>query len=110
MPLEAPDAVPVRGMNGDIAVLGGTGFVGRSLIERWPIGQRFQLRVLIHRSRPHWLEACGVELKSFDLEMEEGFAQALSGCAVLINLLRPQGDGWLKNLMQRLLPTLTQAG
>ncbi|MGP0088924.1 MAG: NAD-dependent epimerase/dehydratase family protein [Xanthobacteraceae bacterium] len=110
MPLEAPDAVPVRGTNGHIAILGGTGFVGRALIERWPIGQRLQLRVLIHRSRPHWLEACGVEAKPFDVETGKGLAQALSGCGVLINLLRPRGDGWLKKVMERLMPTFAQVG
>src|ERR1700687_3553586 len=106
---EAPDAGAVPGPNGPIAVVGGTGFIGRALIERWPISQRFQLRVLVHRSRPQWLEACGVEVTPIDLAAQ-GFAPALSGCAVLINLLRSHGDGWLKEVMERLVPTLIQAG
>ena len=96
-------------MDGLVTVLGGTGFVGRTLIERWPSHDRAGLRLLIHRSRPAWVDSCGGEVRTVELGDVASVRQAIAGSFVVVNLLRPHGDGWFAGVVDRLLPVLSQA-
>ncbi|MGA3308031.1 MAG: NAD-dependent epimerase/dehydratase family protein [Xanthobacteraceae bacterium] len=97
-------------MKGPVAILGGTGFVGRIFVERWPVGGPAQLRLLVHRSRPDWIATSGTEIRAVDLADRDSLVDALSGCAIVINLLRPQGDDQLLGLINLLVPILAEAG
>lgn len=94
------------GVAEQIAVLGGTGFIGREMIARWPASDRARLRILIHRSYPAWLKSCGAAVLQLDLTDCTQIEQALSGASTLINLLRPHGDGWLQDMVGRLVEVL----
>lgn len=92
-----------------VSVLGGSGFVGRFLHERWGGQDRGKLRFILHRSRPDWLEATNLDVRSVDLAEPRGLRTALEGSACVINLLRPDGSGWLTALMEQLLPMVQQS-
>jgi nucleoside-diphosphate-sugar epimerase len=77
-------------------------------MERWPVRDETPLRFLVHRSRPEWLEAKGADVRPIDLADSRGLRAALSGTTCVINLLRPDGTGWLKAAIQQLLPALGQ--
>ena len=83
--------------------------MGRFLMERWPVQGHASLRFLLHRSRPQWLEAKGADIRLVDLADIEGLRTALDGTTCLINLLRPDGSGWLKEIMGQLLPMLVSS-
>lgn len=97
-------------MSDAVSVLGGSGFVGRFLLERWPAEHRGKLRFLLHRSRPAWLDAGDADVRPIDLADPRGVRAALEGTGCVVNLLRPDGGGWLRASMERLLPTLAEAG
>ena len=73
-----------------IALIGGTGFIGRHLLERLTIdpataGER--VRVLVHASVPGWLAALPhVEPVAGDLTQAESLSPLLSGVRTVINL------------------------
>src|SRR3990167_6573666 len=73
-----------------IALIGGTGFIGRHLLERLTIdpataGER--VRVLVHVSVPGWLAALRQgEPVAGDLTQAESLSPLLSGVRTLINL------------------------
>jgi nucleoside-diphosphate-sugar epimerase len=79
---------------GTVAVLGGTGFVGRALFERWREESALSLRFLVHRSTPPWLEGRALATRPVSLEQPHSIRASLDGCAALINLLRPDGTEW----------------
>jgi nucleoside-diphosphate-sugar epimerase len=91
-----------------LAVLGGTGFVGRALVERWPRGERADIRLIVHRSRPSWIDTCGVDVRTAD--NDEEMVEAVSDSAVVINLLRPGGDGWLEAVTSRIVAQAAETG
>lgn len=108
-PLIAPAAAENR-LAGTITLLGGTGFVGRALVERWPAGDRARLRVLIHRSTADWTCGIGGEVRPVDMNDDAGRQAALAGSAVVVNLLRPHGDDWLTGTMAKLLSAVAAVG
>lgn len=91
-------------MPNSIAIFGGTGFVGRVLLERWPDRAYSLPRFFVHRSRPHWLKDERAEVRTIDLADPRSVKSALNGISCAINLLRPDGTGWLRSTMQRLTP------
>jgi nucleoside-diphosphate-sugar epimerase len=88
---------------GVIAVIGGTGFVGRYLVESWPDDHRAALRMLVHRSCPDWLGSYGLDTRLVDLSDLNSLVASLSGARVVINLLRPVGDGKIERTMSSLV-------
>jgi nucleoside-diphosphate-sugar epimerase len=92
----------------EVVILGGTGFVGRVLAETWPAGQR--PRYLVHRSFPDWLSSSGITVQRVDLDDPADVRAALAGANVLINLLRPDGQGWYPELLRRLGSSFREAG
>ena len=80
--------------------------MGRFLSKRWPAQGRAPLRFLLHRSRPEWLQGADAEVRLVDLGDLQGLRVALNGTTCLINLLRPDGSGWLRSVMQDLVPML----
>lgn len=96
-------------MSHSIAVLGGSGFVGRTLLERWPSADRGRPRFLVHRSRPSWLEDGRAAVHSVDFADLQTMRAPLDGVSCLINLLRPDGSGWLRSCMQALTPLLRES-
>ena len=93
-------------MPGTVAVLGGTGFVGRTLLQRWPEGVLQPVRFLVHRSHRAWLDDSRAEVRPVELAEPDTVRAALDGCSCLINLLRPDGSGWLKSTVEQLVATL----
>jgi len=93
---------------GTIAVLAGTGFIGRHIADLWPKTAKLneKLRILVHRSRPDWVLQPHVQLCSVDLESRASLAAALSGCDGVINLLRPDGSGRTASIMGNVLAAL----
>lgn len=77
-------------------------------MERWSSQARPPLRVLIHRSRPEWLQRENGGVVTVDLHDTTSLRSALEGVTCLINLLRPDGSGWMTNAMRTVLPVLTQ--
>jgi UDP-glucose 4-epimerase len=70
--------------NQTIAVIGGTGFIGRHLLETL-IAQ--QTRVLVHRTHPSWLNGLPhVEPVEGDIFDPAALDRLLHGCQVMINL------------------------
>ncbi len=55
--------------SGRVVLLGGTGSVGRALVDGWPLAERPRLRVLLHRSRPDWLAGGDVETCRIDADV-----------------------------------------
>lgn len=98
-------ADPARSRGMRTAILGGTGFVGRCIAQRWPQSEPAP-RFLLHRSEPAWLARLGCDTIRVDLETGAGFAAATEDCHRLVSLLRPNGTSWLLTTMQRLLPAL----
>lgn len=93
-----------------ITILGGTGFVGRALIESWPVERRAQLRLIVHRSQPDWIQTSGVAVQRVDLTRRADVEEALKGSGTVINLLRPTGDGWLSETIRAIAPLFAAAG
>jgi len=87
---------------GRVVILGGTGSVGRALVDGWPLAERQRLRVLLHRSRPDWLASGDVETCRIDPTSVADLRRALDGATALIDLLRPTGDGWRLTAAARL--------
>ncbi len=96
-------------MNGRTAVLGGTGFVGRHLALSWPAMSSSPLRLLLHRSRPDWSRDLCSDVRDVDLSDPASLRAALAECSVLINLLRPSGDGSVCATFSALLPHIAAA-
>jgi nucleoside-diphosphate-sugar epimerase len=92
-------------VSGQVVILGGTGFLGRCLAERWPGGVS-RPRFLVHRSEPAWLTADGHSVRHVDLSDGRSIADAVGGGDRLVNLLRPDGTLWLLRAMERLVPVL----
>jgi nucleoside-diphosphate-sugar epimerase len=92
-----------------VAVLGGTGFLGRELLEQWPAsGPR--PRFLVHRSKPDWLDSSSAQVVAVDLDDDSSLASALDGALVLVSLLRPDGTGWCRESMTRAMRVAREAG
>jgi UDP-glucose 4-epimerase len=70
-----------------IAVIGGTGFIGRHLLERLAVVTHDRFRVLVHSETPAWLGALtSVDAVPGDLLRPDTLAPLFEGTAVVINL------------------------
>jgi UDP-glucose 4-epimerase len=71
-----------------IALIGGTGFIGRHLLERLRTGSPGSVRVLVHGSEPEWLSAMpqAVPVRG-DVLKPESLAPLLEGAEMIINLV-----------------------
>lgn len=77
-----------------LVVIGGTGFVGRHLLECLKKRTAIDVTYLVHRNLPAWLEDSGVKFLRVDFSDAESVAAALIPQCVVLNLLRPDGMGW----------------
>lgn len=110
-PLPPVMQFPARALKGGtVAILGGTGFVGRALIDGWPVTDRHRLRVLIHRSRPDWLKVSDFDVRAVDAASVTELARAFDGATTLIDLLRPIGDGSRLAVAECVGKALAEAG
>jgi nucleoside-diphosphate-sugar epimerase len=100
---------PFSSCTAEVVVLGGTGFVGRVLAETWPEAYR-RPRYLVHRSFPEWLSNSDITVQRVDINDPVDVGGALEGSTVLINLLRPDGQGWYLELLRRLSPIFREVG
>lgn len=91
-------------------VLGGTGFVGEALARYWANSVARPSRFLVHRSKPEWLSSSGMEVEDVDLTDPARLLAALRGHDVFINLLRPDGSGWYRGLMESLNSVFRDSG
>jgi nucleoside-diphosphate-sugar epimerase len=78
---------------GTIAVLGGSGLVGRALAARWPAEEHRRLTLLFHRTQPRSGPAANVEHRQVNIASTEDLRLALDKATTVIDLLRPSGDG-----------------
>ena len=70
-----------------IAVSGGTGFIGRHLLERLAAESAATIRVLVHEGAQPWLESLtSVEIVKGDLLKPASLSPLLDGATCLINL------------------------
>ena len=70
-----------------IAVIGGTGFIGRHLLERLAAESAATIRVLVHEGAQPWLESLtSVEIVKGDLLQPASLSPLLDGATCLINL------------------------
>jgi UDP-glucose 4-epimerase len=70
-----------------IAVIGGTGFIGRHLLERLSADAPGRIRVLVHALAPSWLESLtAVEIVRGDLLQTTSLGALLDGATCVINL------------------------
>jgi len=70
-----------------IAVIGGTGFIGRHLLERLGADGPSRIRILVHAVAPSWLESLtAVEIVRGDLLHPASLAPLLHGATCVINL------------------------
>ena len=70
-----------------IAVIGGTGFIGRHLLEQLTASGTAPIRVFVHELAPSWLESLmTVEIVRGDLLQPASLGPLLNGATCLINL------------------------
>ena len=70
-----------------IAVSGGTGFIGRHLLDRLAADSTAPIRVFVHEPAPSWLESLApVEIVRGDLLQPASLSPLLDGATCLINL------------------------
>jgi UDP-glucose 4-epimerase len=70
-----------------IAVIGGTGFIGRHLLERLAAEPPERIRVMVHAQAPPWLESLtAVEIVRGDLLQTRSLETLLDGATCVINL------------------------
>lgn len=82
-----------------VAVLGASGFVGATLVERLLAGGRWDVVPVVHSSGNAWRVArLGLDLVSVDLLDETGVRQALAGCSHVVNCSRGDDKVMLKGL------------
>ncbi|MER8849231.1 MULTISPECIES: NAD-dependent epimerase/dehydratase family protein [Mesorhizobium] len=93
-----------------IVVLGGTGFVGQAFARGWANASARPSRYLLHRSRPRWLNSGETEIQHVDINDAAQVLDALRGHDVLINLLRPDGSGWYRSVVENLRPSFQESG
>ena len=96
-----------------VAILGGTGFIGRHLVEGWLSTEgstQSPHRLLIHRSSPVWRPKEGFELREVDLTNPGSVVRALDQCDTLINLVRPDGDGTVLSAMKSVARAVADSG
>jgi len=91
--------VPLAKTSPEVLVLGGTGFIGRSLVRRLVAAGR-QVRLLTRdpSSVPDALRAAGVEVCRGDLSRCGDLAKALEGVPAVIHLARSQSRTWAEYL------------
>jgi len=77
-------------------------------MERWPQSERSKIRLIIHRSRPSWIDTSNVGVSTAC--DDDKLIAAVSGSAVVINLLRPSGNGWLETITARIAAQATELG
>lgn len=102
-------------MHGDAAghvrvvVLGGTGFLGRAVLGRWPAhGPR--PRYLVHRGDPARVRADRAAVVPVDLADDAALAASVADADVLLVLLRPDGSGWCREVVGRAVLAARAAG
>jgi len=77
-------------------------------MERWPQSERSKIRLIVHRSRPSWIDTSNVGVSA--APDDDKLIEAVSGSAVIINLLRPSGDGWLETITARIAAQANELG
>lgn len=83
-------------------VVGGTGFIGRVLLERWPAAERRQVVAILRHSAPEWLQELGVAALVGGSDALIARPDLTGRDAVIINLARPDGDGRFASLTAQL--------
>jgi nucleoside-diphosphate-sugar epimerase len=88
-----------------VVVLGGTGFVGRHLSDRFAAMSGIQPLFIAHRRRPNWAGPAFIDCGLDDITALRGH---LAGADTVINLLRPDGSGDRYREVQRIIGFLPQ--
>lgn len=93
-----------------ILVIGGTGFLGRILAGHLTVKGFTNVRYVVHRTKPDWLDAMPVEtILCPDLTGPE-LSPVLADTDVVINLLRPDGTGWCLEATTRIVSMAAERG
>lgn len=99
-----------KGLQHRIAVLGGSGFVGRGLAGVLGRTATASPIYVVHRREPDWLHRSGVEVKRCALDDVERLKPVLAEASVVVNLLRPDGSGDRLRALEAIRPLLTGPG
>jgi nucleoside-diphosphate-sugar epimerase len=67
------------------------------------------LRLLLHRGRPDWVGRHPVDAVAVDLEQHDALVRGLEQADAVINMLRPDGNGWHEAAASRLIAAATAA-
>lgn len=92
-----------------IVVLGGTGFVGRHLLTALNQFKGVKVTYVYHRNLPNWLKNNSVHKERIKLDRVSSIAKILTKETALINLLRPDGTGWFKEALRKILEACRKA-
>ena len=84
-------------------VVGGAGFVGRAVLERWPLAERNSVAVLLRHAAPDWLRALGFATAEGGIDALAARPDLIGPDSAIINLARPEGDGGFVALTRRLI-------
>jgi nucleoside-diphosphate-sugar epimerase len=92
------------------AIVGGTGFVGRAVLERSLRVGEHQTAVLIHRSNPDWLHRIATRVVTGDASDPVVLDRLIIPGATVLNLIRPNGNGRFPHLVQQLVNACVTRG
>jgi nucleoside-diphosphate-sugar epimerase len=82
-----------------VAVLGASGFVGATLMERWLASGRVEPKAIIHSTGNAWrLARHGIELHVVDTLDRESLTTAFAGCTHVVNCARGGREVMLRGL------------
>ena len=86
-----------------IAIVGASGFVGSTLVERLLVQARHEVLPLIHSSGNAWrLARLGIDLPAVDLLVQDEIERALRGCTHVVNCALGGADVMLKGFQNLL--------
>src|SRR5436190_15762673 len=94
---------PISESNKRLVVIGGTGFVGRHLLNALHKNAQYDVIYAIHRSIPDWLKNETIETAQFDVENIQSIVDLLARDCIVINLLRPDGKGWFTKVIENIV-------
>lgn len=94
-----------------LVVIGGTGFVGRHLLNAiLQDGIAFNVVYAVHRNEPQWLVDSSMAVVRFDVDDSASLERILTPGSTVLNLLRPDGTGWFLPAIDNVIRACRNSG